>query len=299
MVLIATACGAEAVPPEQSASEEGRSANIARVETVVRASGSGGEVEYRTSSVVDFARGRSTYVDSGTGCRTIVMGDLTYTEVPSGLGLPDGKRWVESSGEENFADLEAEFEKTQKPQTGANETSSSMLLFAPPEPPPAEYLAYLRRHGSLDRIGDEEEVRGVPATRYRMTLDRDQLTREQLEQVGWKDANIDAYLEQTLDAEEEIEVWVDAAGRTRRIVTTSSTDPGPFGLTHRSVTTTEYFDFGVDVEIAAPPDAEVLGPGEWQRVNEERMKAEQSAAEGTFESLPNAFAPSVQPTCER
>jgi hypothetical protein len=246
--------------------------------------------------VVDFERGRSTYVDSGTGCTTITIGDVTYTEVPPTLGLPDGKRWVRSGGGQADFDLEAEFEKSQKLESGPND-GFSMLLFATPQPPPTEYLAHLRRHGDLDRIG-EEDVRGVPTTRYRTTVDQDELTREHLEQTGWKEANIDAYLEQTLDTEEEIEVWVDAAGRARRVVTTSSTDAEPFGITHRSVTTTEYFDFGADVEIVAPPEAEVLDSGQWERVNEERM-TEQRAAEGTFESLPNAFTPAVQPTCER
>ena len=294
-VLVAAACGAETVPPERS-SEDGGSAGTARVEQVIRDSGAGGEGEFRTSSVVDFDHNRSSWVDSTTGCSTIAIGEVSYTEVPRAAGMPDGKRWVKyTQGQDgNSADLEAEFEKTQEPQSDGSTTS---LMFAFPDPPPAEYLPYLRRQGELKRIG-EEDVRGVATTRYRTKVDRKRLIREQLEQMGWKDTNIEAYLEQTPETEEIIDVWVDAADRPRRVLTTSSTDLGePFG-TDRSVSTAEYFDFGAQVEILAPPPVEVLDAAEWERINEERMHGVPAVEEPPFESLSNGFEANVQPTCE-
>ena len=298
-VLVAAACGAETVPPEQSSSEDGGSAETARVEQVIRHFGAAGEEEFRTRSVVDFARNRSSYVDSTTGCNMIAIGDVTYTEVPRAAGMPDGKRWVKYNQQEDgsSADLEAEFEKTQQPQSDGTTSVIMLFGFATPDPPPAEYLAYLHRQAELERIG-EEDVRGVPTTRYRTKVDRKRLMREQLEQMGWKDTNIEAYLEQNPETEEMIDVWVDAADRPRRVVTTSRTDMGGISGTHRSVSTTEYFDFGAELEIVPPPLVEVLDSAEWGQINEERMKDEPAAGETLFESMPKGFEPNVQPTCK-
>ncbi len=100
-------------------------------------------------------------------------------------------------------------------------------------------------------------------TRYRTTIDEKQLTREQLEHEGWKDVNIEKYLETVPKTKQEVEVWVDAADLTRRVVTTSATELA-LGISHRSVTTTEYFDFGVAPAIEPPPSAEVIASDEWR-----------------------------------
>ena len=57
-----------------------------------------------------------------------------------------------------------------------------------------------------------------------------------------------------------IDVWVDAADRPRRVVTTSSTDMGGVFGTHRSVSTTEYFDYS---EKRWLPMNEVQQTWEW------------------------------------
>ena len=185
-----------------------------------------------------------------------------------------------------MADAEAEFEASQRRQTDADGWTSYAFLFGLPDPPPAEYLAYLREHGQLERSG-EEDVRDVPTTRYRTTLDRKQLTREQLKHEGWKDANIEAYLKTIPETEEEVEIWVDAANLTRRVVTT--TTEFAFGPTHRSMTTTEYFDFGVAAAIEAPPAADAIESEEWRRLQEQPK-----ARSGTPE--PPA-QPSASPSC--
>ena len=257
LVLVAAGCGAEANP-----SQESSSADTARVETVIRVSGPGGEHEVRSSSVVDYARGRHSYVEPTTGCTSIMIGDVSYNEVPRGVGLPPGKRWVKH--EWDVADSEAQFEESQKPQPDADGWTSYGFVFGHSDPPPAGYLAYLREHGELER-GGEEDVRGVPTTRYRTTLDRKQLTREQLEREGWKAANIEQYLETVPETKEEVEIWVDSADLARRVVTTSTTTVAEIDVAHRSVTTNEYFDLGVAPAIEAPPAAEVIESDEWQQ----------------------------------
>ena len=68
-----------------------------------------------------------------------------------------------------------------------------------------------------------------------------------------------------------IDVWVDSEGRARRVVTTAGTPGAEEGW----VTTTEYFDFGLEVDIQAPPAAEVLESEELERIMEKQMEEEQ------------------------
>jgi hypothetical protein len=264
LVLVVAACGAEAVPEESS------SADTARVETVTRVSGPDGDQEIRSSGVLDYAHDRSSYVQPTTGCRSITIGEVSYSEVPREAGMP-GKRWVKNGWD--LADAEAQFEASQKPQADDDGWTGYAFSFAFPTPSPAEYLAYLREHGELERSG-EGQVRGVPTTRYRTTLDQKQLTREQLEHEGWKDANIEQYLKTLPETTEEVEIWVDAADLARRVVTTSTTN-AEIGGSHRSVTTSEYFDFGVAPAIEAPPAAEVI---EWEGWEQQEKQSESSVA---------------------
>jgi phosphate starvation-inducible protein PhoH and related proteins len=81
----------------------------------------------------------------------------------------------------------------------------------------------------------------VPTTRYRTTRDRKRETRRQLEDGGWKETNIEKYLETIPETEEEVELWVGDDGLARRVVTTSTTEFPQAGVTQRAVTTTEYF----------------------------------------------------------
>ena len=224
----------------------------------------------------------------------ITIGEVSYAEVPHEAGLPAGTRWVRS--EWDTADDEAAFEESQKEQANDDSVMTRFIFGYGPDPSPSEYLAYLRAHGELERNG-EEDVRGAPTTRYRTTLERKQLMREQLERDGWKGANIDKYLETVPETEEKVEVWVDAADVTRRVVTTSTTDVPRFG-THRSVTTTEYFDFGVAAEIEPPPAAEVIESNEWQRLQEQQMREQlENDDEEATPLVPSAFDPAVQPSC--
>ena len=266
LVLAAAGCGSEAIPSEESAAPD-----TARVETVTRVTSPGREHEVRSISLVDYGRDRSSHDDPATGCTVIAIGDVSYVEVPGAAGLPPGKRWVKSVWD--TADTEAQFEESRKPQTDADGGwTSYSIVFAAPDPPPADFLAYLREHGRPERVG-EEDVRGVPTTRYRATLDRKQLMRDQLAHDGWKNANIEAYLETVPETEEEVEAWVDADDLARRVVTSSSTEFAEIGVSHRSVTTTEYFDFGVAAAIEAPPAAEVIESDEWKPLPSESSVA--------------------------
>lgn len=69
------------------------------------------------------------------------------------------------------------------------------------------------------------------------------------------------------------------------------------GATHRDVTTSEYFDFGVEPAIEPPPAAEVIESEEWQRLQEQELEELEIQGEVGTETLPGAFEPNVTPSC--
>lgn len=68
------------------------------------------------------------------------------------------------------------------------------------------------------------------------------------------------------------------------------------------VTTTEFFDFGLETDIQPPPGPELLESGEWERITEEWMRKRLDEYSGEIEDgiepLPGAFAPSRLPDAD-
>ena len=95
------------------------------------------------------------------------------------------------------------------------------------------------------RLGDDR-VRGVATTRYRVGID--------LEEVA-KDASADMRrrLEEAFESGEsrvfEVEVWLDRDGVIRRTRTENRVGDGDAPTI---VSTTDYFDFGVAVDVEIP-----------------------------------------------
>jgi hypothetical protein len=272
-LLVAAACGANPEPSDDvaDAGEKTDATGTARFETVSRAFVDDPAAETdRSTGVIDYANDRRESREEPSGCRTIVIGDVMYSELPADEGLPAGKRWVVYGGDDDF-DLEALFEQSQ--QQNADEEggmSSSVILFGTPEPTVDDYLDYLREDSEPERIG-EEDVRGAPTTHYRAEVNVRSRIKTSLETEGWKPANIEAYLEHVEETRRTIDVWVDSEGRARRIVTIDAA----MGTDAGWVTTTEYFDFGLEVDIQAPPVAEVLKSEEWDRVTQQQGEKEQ------------------------
>jgi hypothetical protein len=309
VALLAGACGSTSAPSDEvaSAGEVTQRAGSARIETSARVSyGSPPRThEVRWTEHVDYRRNRSVSVEHEMGCRTITLGDRTYSELPSEDGLPEGKRWVawdhavEVDSEELF---EQAREKRTTTEDGGVIIWSTSVGLAVPDPGPRDYLEHLREHaGAVEHLGDED-VHGIRTTRNRAELDRERLTRESLEAAGWKPENVVRYLDELEESKEEIEVWIDADGLVRRIVTTTplAWEEGSAG---GWTTVTEFFDFGLEVEVEAPPAAEVIESDEWEQISEARMKADieaftaGSSVDAVDVSVPGAFEPSVAPGC--
>jgi hypothetical protein len=300
-VLVVAACGANPAPSDDvaDAGEKTKAAGTVRFETVSRTSVDippAETFEFRSTGVIDYADDRSEYREESSGCRTIVIGEVMYSELPANEGFPAGKRWVDYRGEDDF-DSEAAFEQSQ--QQNADEEggmTSSIMMFGISEPPVDEWLDYLREDAAPERVG-EEDVRGVPTTHYRGEVDVRNRIEADLETEGWKSTNIERYLDQLEETHRVIDVWVDSEGRARRVVTTDATIGADAGW----VSTTEYFDFGLETVIQAPPAAEVLPSKEWERITEKQMKAELESDLDAYRleqddgvtPLPGAFVPST------
>lgn len=303
-MLVAAACGAETVPPDRDAAEQRTtSPRTVRVETVMRISfGERNEDEdLRWTEILDYANDRGISVEAETGCRTITIGEVSYWEIARRERMPAGKGWVKSEPEP--VESETIPEEREDVTSSANGTMtfstwSTSVGVAIAEPDPDEYLDYVREHADhLDRVG-EDEVRGVRTTRYHATIDLRRVIRLEVEESGSKQMDIDSFVDGVDDSTQEIELWTDAEGLARRVVTTTSSYDPDTRVTARSVTTTEYFDFGVEVEVEPPPADEVVGSEEWLRLTEQRMRAElEEWSERPFSDALDDEASTPSPSC--
>ncbi len=262
----ATACGSE------TALEAGAPAQkTARVEILVQTSDGTRVERIRTTGVIDYGRSRSDYVtEAPLESRTITIGDVTYARAAGEAdpALPEGKRWLRTDGDM----LESQFEESEFVSEDGR-TSTMVFVDAPSVRTPDGYLAELEAVTDELRTVRREEVRGVPTTRLRAAVHERRATRHQLETAGWKQANIERYLESLLDSTTAVEVWVDDDGLVRRIVEEVTAPAGfaaPGAPMPTYVTTTEFFDFGVEADIEAPPADEVGEWAEWSRLWHER-----------------------------
>ena len=128
---------------------------------------------------------------------------------------------------------------------------------------PTQILSLLRSSATSVKQAGKATVRGTPTTRYTATLDLTKaleagsdelgLSKEQRELAHKAAEQIAA---QTGVKTLPVEVFVDPEGRLRRmrVGIKATTGPSPFSVTQ----TTDYYDFGVDVDVEAPPESQVL-----------------------------------------
>jgi hypothetical protein len=222
-------------------------AKTARIATLVRVAEPGGQQRFGGQGRFDFQRraGEMTLEliegesDAGFGNAKAVFVDASvYYQLPPGA-LAGGKRWIR-------LDLQ-------------NVADASGLDFGPlvqgSQADPTQYLLWLSALGpGITKIG-EEDVRGVPTSRYRAAVDLNLL--EQQAPPG-KEAEWAAYVQALRDrlglAFIPVEVWVDGDGLIRRF----NHEYGFSAEGTTAVVTTEIFDFGTPVNVQAPPVDQVV-----------------------------------------
>jgi hypothetical protein len=124
---------------------------------------------------------------------------------------------------------------------------------------PKQALAYLEGVSEDVKKEGTESVRGVETTKYSGTLDMSKAASAQKEKRV-RDA-IESVVKQMGTSKIPMTVWIDKDGRLRKMVQTvdlsKASGEGMEGLSGTLTTTFEMYDFGVKLDVKAPPENEV------------------------------------------
>jgi predicted small lipoprotein YifL len=258
-LLVLTGCGAKdalTLDPVASAASKTTEAGSSRVAFETKMQLFGKDVSFTADGLFDY--------EGSNGAMTLDLGSLLplggvgqmelrlvdgtiYMRMPSmlGLGLPTGKEWV--SLEPGKALKGAGF--------GGLDPSSV-------QQDPTQLLRLLRASSEVTEAGTAT-IRGVETTRYTAKLD----LRKSIE-AGTKDLELTPeqrallrqaaeQLVQQVDADTlPVEVYVDDDGLLRRLALDLSMNVEGQPLSVEQ--TTDFYDFGVDVDVHAPPASQVL-----------------------------------------
>ncbi len=112
---------------------------------------------------------------------------------------------------------------------------------------PGGTLDALRGAGDVEKVGTDT-LRGVETTHYRATID----PQKALDKTP---ADLRDKVQQGLDqlgGSIPVDVWIDGDGQTRKITMDIDAKTGTVA------TTMEYYDFGTEVDVSAPPADDVF-----------------------------------------
>lgn len=164
-----------------------------------------------------------------------VVGDGTVVYMRSSMfgSLPDGREWMS-------LDFSSFGLKPDTPLPADGDAKGELELLE-------------AATGDIQKLG-KEDVRGVPTTRYRGTID----VSEQVELLREKGADdLASYMEEE-GTPLRVEAWIDADGLVRRTRLVKSQpregDEGPMTIDMRM----DFFDFGLVPEIDVPEPSEVF-----------------------------------------
>ena len=254
-----TGCGSKdalTLDPVASAASKTTEAGSSRVafETTMQLFGK--DVSFSADGLFDY--------DDSTGSMTLDMGSMLplagagqlelrmvdeklYMRMPSlmGLGLPTDKEWV--SLEPGKALEGAGF--------GGFDPSSM-------QQDPAQLLRLLRASSEVTEAGTAT-IRGVETTRYTAKLDLRksiEASAKELELTEEQRAMLREAAEQLVEQVETdtlpVEVYIDDDGLLRRLALDLSMNVEGQQLSMKQ--TTDFYDFGVDVDVDAPPASQVF-----------------------------------------
>ena len=259
LVLLAvglTACGGDvlSLDPAASAATKTVEAGSSRVEFTIAMKVAGQSVDMTGSGAFDYRKpsGELNYRMKMPVVGTVSMdmrmvGTKMYMRMPkeiAGAALPSGKPWF-------GIDLAKSLE-----QAGLGNLDFTR------QGDPAQSLQMLRAASKDVKEVGHANVRGVPTTRYAGKLDfrkaldagLDQLELSEAERAKARDG-MEAMLEQLGSANLPFEVFVDGDGLLRRMTMYMSMKIQNERMSMRL--SMDYFDFGVTVDVKAPPAADV------------------------------------------
>jgi hypothetical protein len=250
-----TACGGDAlaIDPVANAAAKTVESGSSRVEFTISMDAAGESVDMTGSGAFDYqsARGEATYrmqlpMFGEVGMDMRMVGTKVFVRLPEALsgGLTGGKEWV---GVDVGKSLE---------QAGLGGLDFTQ------QQDPAQMLQYLRAASSGVTEAGSATVRGVETTRYIGRLDfRKALDAgiEKLELTPAERQRARQGMKQMLDQlggdGVPFEVFVDEDGLLRRM--TMDMSMAIEGERVSMDMRMDYFDFGVDVNVQAPPASDV------------------------------------------
>jgi hypothetical protein len=179
-----------------------------------------------------------------------MLDSMLYMRMPDVLAgsgvLPQGKRWI---GFDLDKTLEA---------AGLGPLDLSQL-----QQDPSETLGLLRASSTEVEKAGKADVRGVETTRYTASLDLRKAIEATAGELGLSKQQTqelrraaETLMEQAGVARVPVDVFVDDAGLLRRMAMNISTSIDGKRVAMKMLT--DYFDFGVEVDVHAPPAGQVF-----------------------------------------
>lgn len=118
------------------------------------------------------------------------------------------------------------------------------LIVPVPFVDPVELLSTFQEvSGTVSGLG-EESVRGVPTQGYRLVLDLERLIERAPARAR---PGLREQLAERKETTQPVDVWIDEDGRARRVRLSIESESA----------TIDFFDFGVEVDVEAPPEDQV------------------------------------------
>ena len=244
---LAAGCGIGQAPAGSlSAAVTNTAATTSRVAVSTTVSSPGVATTITAVGEFDYAHARGV-LRGGLGLGGVEVRYLpprAYVEMPHGPGGPvlKGRAWLEIS-----------------PPSRATGGGVPSLPLGGVSVDPMDLLSALTGIGGKATDLGPATVRGAAVTHYRVSVD---LAKAEAHQRPKARAEFHSFVSAVGLATLRVNVWVDGQARVRRIAVSlpwpqSSGMPAGFRISE----TADYYDFGVPVQVSAPPASEVLGPG--------------------------------------
>jgi hypothetical protein len=207
----------------------------------------------RGRGVVDFSGAASSMTMEMPG-----MGGLEMRQVENTIYMKVPKEFAaQMSGAKPWMEMDLDAVSEQQGGVNLGQTQSGVAQ------DPTGQLEYLRGVSeSVEKVG-EEQVRGTQTTRYRATID---LKKAAAQEGPEAREAYDETIEMLGASKLPVGVWLDEQNRIRRFAM-SLTVPVPENAspnasredaTMRTQTVAEYYDFGVPVDVQAPPQDQTM-----------------------------------------
>lgn len=241
LLVVPAACGEDRSPSEtlSAAASATQDAGTTRISTEQISDIAGQQLTSTSEGVVDLSSGDSEATLSielpgqpPQEVDVIATSDVAYLGAEGLPGAPPDAEWLsidlQATGEQLGLDIEA------LRQNGASQ------------------LSYLTQSSDIEEVGTET-VRDVDTTHYRFTTDLADLAESGPEELR---SSYQSLIDLTGLETIPTEVWIDDDDLVRRLQLEVEIDQG--GQQVNQTTTVEYFDFGVEVDVEAPPEEDVV-----------------------------------------